>query len=96
MLLRSADAGQGQIAVDGLQLGADVTLPDGWALKFTVLAGQTSAPVLVSGLAQALGVTLTATLKQPRLNRTPNQTAFTFARSPTACSKGRLGSSTGR
>lgn len=42
MFLRSTDAGDGQLAVDGLQLGADVTLPDGWSLKFTFLAGQTA------------------------------------------------------
>ena len=40
LFLRSMDAGNGQLAVDGLQLGADVALPDGWALKFTLLAGQ--------------------------------------------------------
>ena len=31
MFLRSLDAGNGQMALDGLQLGADVALPDGWA-----------------------------------------------------------------
>ncbi|WP_306599294.1 outer membrane beta-barrel protein [Geothrix sp. 21YS21S-2] len=40
LFLRSADSGEGHLAVDGLQLGADVTLADGWSLKFTLLAGQ--------------------------------------------------------
>ena len=42
LFLRSADAGDGQLTLDGLQFGADVTLPDGFSLKFTVLAGQTA------------------------------------------------------
>jgi len=42
LFLRSADSGDGHLAVDGLQLGADVTLADGWSLKFTLLAGQTA------------------------------------------------------
>jgi len=40
LFLRSLDAGNGQLALDGLQLGADVALPDGFSLKFTLLAGQ--------------------------------------------------------
>ena len=40
LFLRGVDAGNGQLAVDGLQVGADVTLYDGWSLKFTFLGGQ--------------------------------------------------------
>jgi len=40
MLLRSDDAGSGQLSLEALQLGADVTLGHGWGLKVTVLAGQ--------------------------------------------------------
>jgi hypothetical protein len=40
LFLRSMDAGDGHFAVDGLQLGADVTLAEGWSMKFTLLAGQ--------------------------------------------------------
>jgi hypothetical protein len=40
MFLRSDDAGNGQLSVEALQLGADVTLGHGFGLKFTVLAGQ--------------------------------------------------------
>ena len=40
LFLRSMDAGDGHFALDALQLGADVTLTDGWSLKFTLLAGQ--------------------------------------------------------
>jgi hypothetical protein len=40
LFLRPMDAPDGSLALDGLQLGADVTLADGWSLKFTFLAGQ--------------------------------------------------------
>ena len=40
LFLRSTDAGEGQLSLDGLQLGADVTLAGGWGMKFTFLAGQ--------------------------------------------------------
>jgi len=40
LFLRSMDAGNGQLTVDGLQFGADVTLTDGFSLKFTLLGGQ--------------------------------------------------------
>ena len=40
LFLRSMDSGNGQLAVDGLQIGADVTLTDGFSLKFTLLGGQ--------------------------------------------------------
>jgi hypothetical protein len=40
LFLRSMDAGDGHFALDALQLGADVTLAEGWSLKFTLLAGQ--------------------------------------------------------
>lgn len=40
LFLRSMDSGDGHFALDGLQVGADVTLTDGWSLKFTALAGQ--------------------------------------------------------
>lgn len=39
MFMRSVDSGN-SFALDGLQLGADVALADGWAFKFTILAGQ--------------------------------------------------------
>ena len=40
LFLRSMDAGDGQLALDALQVGADVTLTDGFTLKFTLLSGQ--------------------------------------------------------
>lgn len=40
LFLRSGDAGDGQLSLDALQLGADVTLTDGWGMKFTLVAGQ--------------------------------------------------------
>ena len=40
LFLRGTDAGNDQLAVDGLQVGADVTLYDGWSLRFTFLGGQ--------------------------------------------------------
>lgn len=40
LFLRSMDAGDGSMALDGLQVGADITLVQGWAAKFTILAGQ--------------------------------------------------------
>ena len=40
LFLRNMDAGNGQLAVDGLQVGADVTLHEGWSLRFTFLGGQ--------------------------------------------------------
>jgi len=40
LFLRSMDAGEGSFALDGLQLGGDVTLAEGWAVRFTLLAGQ--------------------------------------------------------
>ncbi|BDU71391.1 outer membrane beta-barrel protein [Mesoterricola silvestris] len=53
LFLRSVDAGEGQLALDGLQLGADVALPEGFGLKFTILGGQTAkvlnAMTFVSG-----------------------------------------------
>jgi len=57
LFLRSVDAGGGQLALDGLQVGADVTLPDGFGLKFTILGGQTgkflNAITAVSGTTPA-------------------------------------------
>ena len=53
LFLRPVDSGDGRLALDGLQLGADVALPDGWAFKVTLLAGQTAkvlnAATLASG-----------------------------------------------
>ena len=40
LFLRPMDAGNNQLTLDGLQLGADVTLADGFSLTFTLLAGQ--------------------------------------------------------
>ncbi len=54
LFLRGVDAGEGQIALDGLQFGADVTLAQGWSAKFTVLGGQ-SAKVLNATNAQETG-----------------------------------------
>ncbi|GEM_PF-1855771 len=57
LFLRSVDAGNGRLSLDGLQLGADVTLTDGWSMKFTILAGQTgkilNASTLASGTTPA-------------------------------------------
>ena len=41
LFLNTVAAGQGRLALDGLQLGADVALPGGWAFKATLLAGRT-------------------------------------------------------
>lgn len=40
LFLRGMDAGEGQLALDGLQFGADITLTQGWSAKFTVLSGR--------------------------------------------------------
>jgi len=40
LFLRTVDAGEGQLALDGLQLGAEANLTAGWSLKFTGLAGR--------------------------------------------------------
>ena len=55
LFLRNVDAGNGQLAVDGLQVGADVTLYDGWSLKFTILGGQ-DGKVLNMGTLGASGM----------------------------------------
>jgi hypothetical protein len=51
LFLRSMDAGEGRLSLDGLQLGADVALPDGFAFKVTLLAGQTGKILNASTLA---------------------------------------------
>jgi len=53
LFLRTLDAGNGRLSVDGLQFGADVALPEGFALKFTVLGGQTAKSL--NGAAAAAG-----------------------------------------
>lgn len=53
LFLRTLDAGNGRFSVDGLQFGADVALPEGWALKFTVLGGQMAKSL--NGAAAAAG-----------------------------------------
>ncbi len=40
LVFRPLDAGQSQVTLDGLMLGADVTFGKGWSAKLTVLAGQ--------------------------------------------------------
>lgn len=40
MFLRSQDAPNGSLSLDGLQIGADTTFADGWGARFTLLAGQ--------------------------------------------------------
>lgn len=52
LFLRSGDAGDGQLSLDQLQLGADVTLPDGFALKFTLVAGQLGKAINNATLSQ--------------------------------------------
>ncbi len=42
LFLNPVAAGEGRLALDGLQLGADIALPEGWSLKFTLLAGRTA------------------------------------------------------
>ncbi len=57
LFLRTADAGEGQLALDGLLVGADVALPEGFGLRFTVLGGQAAkflnAITVVSGTTPA-------------------------------------------
>lgn len=40
LFLRPTDASEGSLSLDGLQLGADARLGDGWSFKATFLAGQ--------------------------------------------------------
>jgi hypothetical protein len=47
------DRGDAQLSLDGLTLGADVVLAEGWALKFTLLTGETAR--LVNSLNQDTG-----------------------------------------
>ncbi len=42
LFLNTVASGEGRIALDGLLLGADVPLLDGWSLKFTILGGRTA------------------------------------------------------
>ena len=49
LFLRGMDAGEGQLALDGLLLGADVTLAEGWAFKATVLGGQAAKVLSAAG-----------------------------------------------
>lgn len=42
LFLNTVASGEGRIALDGLLLGADVPLVDGWSLKFTILGGRTA------------------------------------------------------
>jgi hypothetical protein len=42
LFMRPVDAGNGQLSVDGAQLGADVTLTSGWSVKATILGGNTA------------------------------------------------------
>lgn len=53
LYLRSVDKGDGQVSLDGFTLGADVALAEGWALKFTLLTGETAR--LVNSLNQDSG-----------------------------------------
>ena len=80
LFLRSADAGEGQLALDGLQLGADVTLADGWAMKFTILTGQT-AKILNAGTP---GETGSLAWPEAMISWTGGQETFKFGRMYTA------------
>jgi len=40
MLFRPIDPGNGQLSVDGVDVGVDVTLTSGWSIKATILGGQ--------------------------------------------------------
>jgi hypothetical protein len=42
LFLRTVDAGDGNLALDGLQIGGDVSLAQGWSFKFTLLGGRTA------------------------------------------------------
>jgi hypothetical protein len=75
LFLRGMDAGEGQLALDGLELGADVTLPQGWAFKVTLLAGQ-DAKVL----AAASGETGSVTYPEAMLVWTGTQDVLRFGR----------------
>jgi hypothetical protein len=39
--LNTVGAGEGKLALDGLQVGGDINLAEGWSVKFTILAGRT-------------------------------------------------------
>ncbi|HJV22134.1 MAG TPA: outer membrane beta-barrel protein [Holophagaceae bacterium] len=49
LFLRSLDAGEGRFALDGLQLGVDVALPEGWAFRLTLLGGQDAKVLAAAG-----------------------------------------------
>lgn len=42
LFLNTVAAGEGALTLDGVQLGADVALAEGWALKVTLLGGRTA------------------------------------------------------
>jgi hypothetical protein len=63
MFLRTMDAPDGSLALDGLQLGGDVNLADGWSFKFTLLTGQ-DAKVL-NAASQQNGSPMTGDIAYP-------------------------------
>jgi len=65
LFLRSLDAGNGQLALDGLQLGAEVTLADGFSLKVTLLAGQDGKVLNASTLSPSGSPTETGSIAWP-------------------------------
>ena len=65
LFLRSLDAGNGQLALDGLQVGADVTLADGFSLKFTLLAGQDAKILNAATLSPSGSPTETGSIAWP-------------------------------
>jgi hypothetical protein len=79
LFLRADDAGEGQLALDGLQLGADVTLQDGWSLKATLLSGQAAKDINV-----ASGDPGSIALPEAMLVWTGTQDTFRFGRMYTA------------
>ncbi len=49
LFLRGMDAGEGQLALDGLAFGADIALVEGWSFRFTLLGGQDAKVLTLAG-----------------------------------------------
>lgn len=49
LFLRGMDAGEGQLALDGVTLGADLVLAEGWALRVTLLGGHAGEVLAAAG-----------------------------------------------
>jgi len=82
LFLRTDDAGNGQLSLDGLQVGADVTLTDGWGMKFTILAGQAAKALNAATLSSGTTPAETGSIAWPEamLTWTGGDEAFKFGR----------------